>query len=201
MAFGKLIINTRPFQWLGARETAAFDHIRIVTGKNLTNKDQKSVLLGELLAANIDKKVGDTIQLADNEIFQVVGTFETTNVLENGSLVISLKDMQRIMDKKGMITGFSIIMDPDKKDPDSIAAACSQIQKIAHYLHAQSSGDFVKSRPELQLAKGMAWLTSLIALLIGTFGMMNTMVMSIHERTKEIGTRAAVGYAGAGSCA
>ncbi len=85
-------------------------------------------------------------------------------------------------------------MDPDKKDPAAIADTRMRIERIAPGLHAMSTRDHVNSLTEIQLAKGMAWLTSAIALLIGTFGMMNTMVMSIHERTKEIGTLRAVGW-------
>src|SRR5438132_135581 len=39
-------------------ETAAFDHLRIVAGKNLAKNDERGVLLGTILASNIDKEVG-----------------------------------------------------------------------------------------------------------------------------------------------
>ena len=175
-------------------ESAAFNHLRMVSGRNLTHNDQRGVLLGNILASNIDKKVGDSLELIEKEPFTVIGIYGTSNVFENGAMVVPLKELQRIMDRKGMVTGFSLIMDPDKKDPADIADTRTRIERIAPGLHAMSTRDHVNSLTEIQLAKGMAWLTSAIALLIGTFGMMNTMVMSIHERTKEIGTLRAVGW-------
>ena len=47
---------------------------------------------------------------------------------------------------------------------------------------------------QLKLANAMAWLTSSIALLIGGIFMLNTMVMSVFERTREIGILRAIGW-------
>ena len=40
----------------------------------------------------------------------------------------------------------------------------------------------------------MAWLTSAVAVLIGGFGMLNTMLMSVLERVGEIGVLRAIGW-------
>ena len=40
----------------------------------------------------------------------------------------------------------------------------------------------------------MAWTTAAVALILGSVGMLNTMLMSIFERTREIGILRAVGW-------
>ena len=40
----------------------------------------------------------------------------------------------------------------------------------------------------------MAWTTAAVALILGAVGMLNTMLMSIFERTREIGILRAVGW-------
>ena len=40
---------------------------------------------------------------------------------------------------------------------------------------------------QIRLSRAMAWTTAAVALFLGSVGMLNTMLMSIFERTREIG--------------
>ena len=66
----------------------------------------------------------------------MVGIYDNGNVFLDGALVIPLKEMQRFMDRQGMVTGFSLVMDADKKDAASIKNALGQIEQIAQ-LHGR----------------------------------------------------------------
>jgi putative ABC transport system permease protein len=61
-------------------------------------------------------------------------------------------------------------------------------------IDVQSTRDHVKSNMETQALKGLAWAASLIAMLIGFISMLNTMMMSISERIREIATFRAIGW-------
>jgi putative ABC transport system permease protein len=174
-------------------ETAVFDHMRIIAGRSLVKGDKRVALLGTILAGNLGKEVGDEVEVVEGEKYRVVGIYESHNVFENGALVVPLKELQRLMDRQGKVTGFSLILDNPRK-VEEVQEIRRKIEALAPGLSALPTADHVKSITEIRLAKGMAWLTSSIALFIGFFGMMNTMVMSVHERMHEIGILRALGW-------
>jgi putative ABC transport system permease protein len=173
-------------------ETRVFAHLTFVSGRSLRRDDEKAAVIGTVLAKNLDKKVGDPIEIFDDP-FRIVGIYHSSNIFEEGSVSIPLAQLQRLMERQGQVTGFSVVMN-NPSDKPSIDRARKEIESLAHGLTALPTDEHVKSVTEIQLAKAMAWLTSAVALLIGGFGMMNTMIMAVHERTKEIGILRAIGW-------
>jgi putative ABC transport system permease protein len=159
-------------------ETPVFDHFTITSGRSLRKDDTRAVLLGTILANSLGKKINDTVEVIESRPYTVVGIHESRNVLENGALVIPLKELQTIMGRKDQVTGFSLILD-NPNDPAAIESVHRQVQELSTDLKAFSTADYVKSFTEIRLAKSMAWLTSSIALLIGFFGITNTMVRAV----------------------
>jgi putative ABC transport system permease protein len=174
-------------------ETRSFDHIRIVEGRDLRHTDKKAVLLGQILAKNLGKKVGDSLKIFEDDGFTVAGIYKSSNVFEDGAMVMPLAQLQALMDRPGQVTGFNIIVN-DRTDMAAIDRLKRQVEAMAPGLNVMTTADHVNSLTEIQMAKAMAWLTSCVALVIGAFGVMNTMIMSVYERTREIGILRAVGW-------
>jgi putative ABC transport system permease protein len=175
--------------WIPGSEL--FRGIRMIDGRTLKDGDDKVVLLGRVLAESLAKKPGDPLQVAGIP-FTVVGIFESNSWFENGSMTMPLIALQQMMGKEGQVTGFLV---------RAAASDSKFINELRHRIESTISGvvatparDHVQSDTQIRLARAMSWATAAVALILGSVGMLNTMLMSIFERTREIGILRAVGW-------
>lgn len=174
-------------------ETFIFDHYRMSSGRKLNRDDQEAAMLGVALAAAVGKKVGDKLELIPDEPYEIVGIFEADSPLDNGAVILPLKQMQYMTDREGLVTGVSIVLEnPD--DTGQMQSVKEAVLKLEKGLSVRPTKEHVESLTEIRTVIGMAWLTSAVAMVVGTLGMLNTMLMSLQERTGEIGLLRAVGW-------
>ncbi len=154
--------------------------------------DQRTLMLGVHLAERVGVDAGETVMMFE-EPYLVTGIFESRSTWENGSIIFPLHLLQSLTDRTGQVTYINVVLDK----PVSAAAAStavSEIQQLDPKLHALTTEDFVETDTRMQLATAMAWMTSMIALVIGAIGTLNTMMTSVMERTREIGILRAIGW-------
>lgn len=173
-------------------DSPIFDQIKILSGRQLYDSDEDAVMLGRVLAGNLGKVVGEHVELYGKQ-FDVVGIFESTSVYENGSVVIPLEVLQRLTDRAHEVTGFTVEATPGATQ-DEIEELKQQIQHLDPSLNVLASGEFVASITQIRTARAMAWITSTVAMVLGGIGVLNTMAMSVYERTREFGLLRALGW-------
>ena len=177
-----------------------YHDLTILAGRVLESGDRQKAMLGTTLADNLKKGVGDTVELS-GEQFEVVGVFKSFSVYENGSVIILLSEAQRLTGRPGLITGFSVRVNKSADHPDAdVEAVREKIMALTDEhgkpvrLTAQTTTEYVRTASHVQLTRAMVWMVSVIAVVIGVISMLNTMVMSVLERTQEIGILRAVGW-------
>lgn len=166
---------------------------RILEGKGLPLDQEKVALLGDQLALRLESKPGEKLVFFPGEEFELAGIFTSYSTWENGSLVIPLTELQRLTDRPGQVTFVNVMLEgtPTQVLVEQVIQA---IESLDDRLSAMPTADFVETDARIRMAGAMAWVTSTIALVIGAIGMLNTMMTSVFERTREIGILRALGW-------
>jgi len=159
----------------------------IVAGERLTSNHQ--VMLGKMMAAAMKKDVGDTIELIGSR-FKVVGIFESNSTWMEMGGIISLRDAQSLLGKPRKVSLYMVKVSNPVEAPKIVEEINARFPEI----HASLTGEFADEMPDFENMETMMGAISFLAILVGGVGVMNTMLMAVLERTREIGVFRALGW-------
>jgi putative ABC transport system permease protein len=187
-----LSVEEVPLMVITGREWGSFiwDSLEVVAGRFPAGPEEKSVVLGTIAAETLGKKPGDTLMIEVEE-FTVVGIVDGKAVVENGSIIMALPLLQKLMQKPAVVTFINLRLGPEAGDAKAVAR---KIEDELPGLRVEIAENVFAHSDSIKTFQAMNWGTSAVALLVGTFGVMNTMLMSVFERTREIGILIALGW-------
>jgi putative ABC transport system permease protein len=164
--------------------------VPLVAGRDLAPDAPNEIMLGQEAASQLGKKVGDVVELKDR-LFLVVGIYRTGDTWQDGGGMLPLATVQEYEHKPGLMTLIYVKAKPGT-DLDKLTA---QIKKDHPELATlRTVSDYGDVDQGLQLMDAANLAISFLAVFIGGIGVMNTMVMSVMERTREFGILRAVGW-------
>lgn len=176
---------------------------RMVTGRYLTGRMPKGVVLGDKLATTIGAEVGSEIVLltpaADgstgNDLYTVAGLFHTgLDTMDQGLLLMplaALQELLRLPPRRIHEVGIKL------RDIATATTTAAALQEQLGKSFPVRATPWPELTPELadyvQFNRRVTFILSFIFFLSAAMGIVNTMLMAIIERTREFGMLMAIG--------
>lgn len=162
-----------------------------VNGSLFSAGSPDEVIIGKTAAQSLNKTVGDTINLYGKN-FKITGIFETGNFIQDAGIFMSLNTLQNLTSNPNKVSNIYVKVN-DNADVTQVSESIANT--YPNELSTTTAADQAKRiNHALGTIDTASWAISLLAIFIGGVGVINTMIMSVFERTREIGVLKAVGW-------
>jgi ABC-type lipoprotein release transport system permease subunit len=169
----------------------------VVAGSYISNDDRDGVLMGQELANKMGLKAGDTFNLlvntangdVDEQRFTIRGIYTTrTPPFDETTLILPMAKAQAISGAGDRASTIFVLL----KDRDQTDAVVNALQSSQYQVKTWRQLNDVLVQTE-ELSRSYMILIYLIVLAITATVIVNTLIMAVFERTREIGILTAIG--------
>ncbi len=177
-------------------------HTKILPGgRYLKTSDRKSAVMGEILAKNLGLKPGDALAMISQgfdgsiaaEKLAVAGLFRSGNPeYDRALLIMPLAQASETFSTMGFIHSLALRL----RDPSETGPVRESLEQAVHGEQIEVMG-WDRLMPELVQFIVMddvsAYIFDFILFMVVAFGILNTIQMSVFERTREFGVMLSIG--------
>jgi putative ABC transport system permease protein len=166
--------------WLG---TGLMDGTLFQPGK-------QEVLLGRSAARALKKTVGDPVILGGGHEYRVCGIYWLGQGILDGGAIVHLDESQHLLKRTGYVN-LAMVRGHSRQNTSALVREIAQAFPELEPTPAASLRSQIRA---ISMIDGFVAAVSVIALLLSGILILNTLLMAISERTREIGVLMAVGW-------
>ena len=161
----------------------------IVKGRSLQNPDTELVI-GEKMAKNLNLDVGSKFSFSDEKEYLIVGIFSSWLNFLNAGVLIDFEIAQNLIDKPDKVSLLFLSL----KNTTNTQSVIRRLNQEFPKLRAISGEQFPNYLGPIKSIFYFSKLVSVLTLVIAMAVLLNTFIMAINERTKEVGILNAIGW-------
>jgi len=166
-------------------------------GEFLSAEDSQDILIGKPLADKLNLNVGDRISLSVNtsngdvneQLFTIKGIYSTnTYAFDSATVFLPLTKAQTITETENHANTIFILLNETDQTEAVVAALKSDLYEVVTWM--QMNELIIQYE---DLANSYIFIFYLIVLAITATVIINTLIMAVFERTREVGILSAIG--------
>ncbi len=180
------------------KQLTQFDEL-IIKGTFLNSKRKNPIIVGQQLAEDLNVKLNSKVVITFQNLagdiipvaYRVAGIFQTSSpVLNQSTGIVMLKDLNKHAGLPNMVNEIAIMVE----DPQMLETTQNAINSMSSTYLVENWREVA---PELALIADQSSINILVLVLIFMlaliFGIINTMLMAVLERIRELGMLKAIG--------
>jgi putative ABC transport system permease protein len=166
--------------------------LNVTAGRLPRPGERDRVAMGVALAEALHKKPGDMIELS-GQSFVISGIVKQQSVIDDRSVMLPLPVLQELIAQPGKVSGFHIRVDRPQ-DPARIDEVRNRLAAAFPNLTFIESAEMARQSQITRLLRAMAWASSTIAMGMAAVIVLNTLLMAVTERMRDMGLLSAIGW-------
>jgi putative ABC transport system permease protein len=165
--------------------------VPLLAGRMPRAGERGIALIGSDVAAALGKRIGDRLELLSVP-FEIIGITDYRSIITRNAAILPLEDLQEAIFRPGAVT-FLHVRIAHPGDAAEIDRISRTIEAMAE-LRVSTNDSVMHNDQQAELLRAVSSAMAWVALSMGVLMVLNTLLMAVLERTREIGILSAIGW-------